>query len=253
MTEHPLVREYLSTFDRAATVLPPQRRAVLRQEIAAHLRDSIPADLPDGAAAMVIADFGTAEEIVAQEPLGGAQRNWRQFVLPGILAAVVVAALIAAVALRPEPITSAVNAYPEGPDRVTTGVAYAEYKAETAVLDPLPPGAEYPIGVPRGLDAGPVDPAVGVESGVMEAGAGRWTARFTWLCAWELEYLAAFEAGAMDRRVAAEAALDSFAEADYLPGWGEAVLGAMHFGDDSKVKADAPLTCEQAQIVHVLR
>ena len=251
-TEHRLVREYLSKFDRAAGGLPRARRAELREEIAAHLRDSIPADLPDGAAAMVIADFGPPEEIVGQEPMRDVRRDRRPVIVIGAVAVIAVAILIAAIALRPEPITSKVNAHPEGPERVTTGIAYAEYKAEIASLEPLPRGATYPIGIPTGLDSGPVDPAL-AENGVMGSGGGRWIARMTWLCAWELEYFTAFKAEDLDRRVAAEAALDRYGKADYAdPVWAEAVLGPMHFGDIRGVGNDVRVSCASAYIFNVL-
>lgn len=61
--------------------------------------------------------------------------------------------------------SSVVNRNLKGPARVTTGEGYFEYQAAIkAMKDPLPAGAEYPLGVPKGLDAGRTS------NGIMQSG-----------------------------------------------------------------------------------
>ncbi len=69
-TEHPLVSAYLKDFDSAAAILSAPRRALLREEVAAHLRDALTPGMSDSAVAAVIARLGSPAEIVAAENNG---------------------------------------------------------------------------------------------------------------------------------------------------------------------------------------
>lgn len=269
---HPLVAQYLADFDRVATALSPVSRATLREEIEAHLRDAIPARADDRMAAAEMADFGSPTEIVAQALAESEDSHPRQQRRPsggraGLIVAGVLVTLLAVLALLPPllnsqappsaaptspatPITSVVNANPSGPKRVAEGTAYFEYQAAIdAMPTPLPPGAEYPAGVPAGLDSGET-----ADGGVLESGGGTNLAYFTWLCAWESEYLAAHEESADERRVAAEAMITQWPtmafgeEAVDWTGWVQNVVDPMKFGKPTGVKADRLQSCRQAAI-----
>jgi hypothetical protein len=70
MTEsdvHPLVREYMKRFDEAALAVPEPRRSMLREEIIAHLRDTISSGMSDSAAAVAIANLGSPVEILGED------------------------------------------------------------------------------------------------------------------------------------------------------------------------------------------
>lgn len=148
--EHPLVAAYLSDFDAAAqSVLNESRRLELREEIAGHLRELVPASSSNVDAAALIADFGSPAEILGQEPQHRDRspekpkltRNW---VLGTAVGAATVLVIVSLVWLsfpvgdsggRPtnndslETETSVVNKTPTGPDRVQDGTAYFEYLA----------------------------------------------------------------------------------------------------------------------------
>ena len=272
ITEHPFVTAYLSEFDGVTTTLAAARRLELREEIAGHLREAIPPSLSKLEAAAVIADFGSPAEIVDQElprVHGLEQSKPSRTTLYVVVAAVVVAAIVmvlVAVALAFAPphkieeapigaggadaATSVVNKAPIGPARIQKGTGYFEYLAAIkAMSDPLPAGAEYPDGVPNGLDSGPSSGAV------LETGAGANVAHFTWLCAWEAEYLTAVSSNNAQRQVNAEAMLTKWPGFGYVDdpasGWTQNVLTPMRFGDTSGVKTDFPQTCSQAAILNV--
>jgi hypothetical protein len=97
-----------------------------------------------------------------------------------------------------------------GPPRVTNGTAYFEYQAEIkAMKEPLPRGAEYPQGVPEGLNVGPGT------GGMAEIGSGRNLAHFTWLCAWESEHLTAISEKDAERQVEAESMLAKWSTSSF--------------------------------------
>jgi hypothetical protein len=263
---HPCVSEYLRRFDADAAALPANRRLSLRDEIEAHLRDAISSDFTDAEAAAVLSEFGSPAEIIGQEidegalPLAGERRpSWRRpLAIVGSIAAFallipVVIGLATAFHTESNPgPPSVVNEDPPGPPRVSEGQAYFEYLAAIEAMEyPLPPGAQYPEGVPEGLDAGPV------EDGVMGSGAGTHLAHFTWLCAWESEYLAAFEDKDFKRIVEAESMLAGWVETEWHRefdqggAWAEAVINPMKFGDPSGIRRDRASVCAQASIFNV--
>ena len=266
-TDHPFVTRYLQQFDEAAASISGPRRAVLREEIAAHLRDAIPADATNADAAAAISDFGSPAEILGQEldsvapgnPAPRPSRKTRNTVLIVISAITVALLLIVLLPLlfvvaTASKTDSVVKSHPVGPARITEGTGYYEYQAAIkAMADPLPAGAEYPDGVPAGLDSG------SNSSGIMEAGAGKVVAHFTWLCAWESEYLSAISAKDAERQVAAESMLIKWSTSPFYldvmsdpdKGWVTNVINPMKFGDASGVKQDRPQTCAQASIVNV--
>lgn len=265
---HPLVVEYLRRFDAEAVAIPPGRRASLREQVESHLRDAIAVDSADSDAAAAIAEFGSPAEIIAQElddatPSAGNRRRPRTRSL-------VIACLVAVVALAiPVGITligqyhaesnpgppSIVNEAAEGPTRVTQGQAYFEFLAAIEAMEyPLPPGASYPDGVPEGFDVGP---GTGMPGGVLESGMGNHVAHFTWMCAWETEYLAAFDEKDYMRLVKAESMLTAWTdtewhrELDSGGGWATNVLGPLKVGDPSGVTRDLAGTCARAGIFNV--
>jgi uncharacterized membrane protein len=73
-SDNPLVRSYLQQLDAAAVALPGPRRALLREEITAHLRDAISPGMSDADVAAVIADLGSPAEIIGEE-VGGTSRR----------------------------------------------------------------------------------------------------------------------------------------------------------------------------------
>jgi hypothetical protein len=271
--DHPYVTNYLLRFDEAAKRIPEPRRLLLREEIAEHLRDSIPASSSDEAAAKAIAQFGSPAEILAHELDGShsttdalpRRRRWVGWVIAGLAAGV--AAVLAVVVLLPalaalggtvkSPSTAAlpgnpVTQEPEGAALVTTGRAYFEYRHAIERMEhPLPDGAEYPLGVPEGLDSGQTSDG----EGMMESRAGANIAHFTWLCAWESEYLLAVDAADDRRQVAAETMIASWAESDFSAamgdtegGWVTNVVAPMRINDPSGVKQDRIHACAAAGI-----
>jgi hypothetical protein len=268
--EHPLVTSYLREFDEAAINLTAARQLELREEIASHLREAVPAGLSMPEATAAISDFGSPAEILGHElPAERRNTSWSpnlRRVLAFTAAAVAVGAMVVTawfLVLAPAP-TSVVNSNPEGPERIQEGTAYYEYLAAIeAMPDPLPAGAEFPDGIPAGLDTGPfysggspdAEDGTVEPDGIMEAGAGRNVAYFTWLCAWEGEYLAAFDEGDAERQVDAAAMLSNFPGYQLLGGteadWAQAVLAPMNMGDPSGVRVDYPQMCGQAFITNV--
>ncbi len=271
MTEHALVAAFLRDFDTAATGIPAARRSALRAEIASHLHDQVSPDATDDEARLAILEFGTPDEIVAQES-GAAPRRRLTARVALIAGAIVLATGAAATALvlllphgqddavdaataptAPPAVDSVVTAYPDGPERAIEGAAFDEYASEVSVLPALPANAEWPVGPQAGLNAGVVPNG----SGVMEAGAGTWNARFTWLCAWEGEYLAAAEADDEARQSAARTSLvywigsDFWHEVDPEGSWGRSLLDSLDEGRHGMLQKDYVDTCMQAGILHV--
>lgn len=271
-TDHPYVAEYLLRFDEAAASLATTRRLMLREEIAEHLRDVIDASASEGEAAAAIAQFGSPAEVLAQEldndPSPVAPRVRSRWTWWTIGAAIILVFLVASIPIlgsirgetAPEPATpplsgNPVTEKPEGPERVTTGPAYFEYLAAIERMDhPLPDGVNYPLGVPEGLDAGPTSDG----EGTMQSGAGTVIAHFSWLCAWESEYLLAVDAADDRRQVDAEAMISSWAESEFYAAMGDTerswvknVVDPMQFNNPTGVKADRTQTCAQAGIFNV--
>jgi hypothetical protein len=272
--EHPYVAEFLLRFDQAAAALSAPRRMLLREEIAEHLRDAIPPTATDAEAAEAIARFGSPAEILAHEldeadPRVARHPRQRR---PRWIGWVIAAAALILVVLLALPFLSILRGAqqpagtpalsgnpvaqePDGPARVTTGQGYFEYLAAIESMEhPLPDGAEYPLGVPEGLDAGKTADG----AGIMESGGGTNIAHHTWLSAWESEYLAADAAGDDRRLVAAEAMIAGWAESDFYlamgdseRGWVSNVVVPMRMGDASGVKQDRTQVCAVAGILNV--
>lgn len=80
---------------------------------------------------------------------------------------------------------------------------------------------------------------------MVENGAGAVIASFTWLCAWESEYLGARIAQADDRVLVAEEALHSWGGMTPFP--------PPDFDNPAGVRADRPQVCTQAGIDNVTR
>ncbi|GHD80862.1 hypothetical protein CLV85_0507 [Salinibacterium amurskyense] len=272
--EHPTVTAYLREFDAASGSLTATRREELREEIASHLREAIPPLSSQADATAVIAAFGSPAEIVGQEgtldqsassvaPADESRRGLRI----ALGAIVIAAAAISAVfflwpgnpantgagsgTTQPDAApSSVVNEVPEGPARVAEGTAYFEYLAAIETMpEPLPSGAAYPTGVPEGLDLGATD------DGIQQSGAGATVAHFTWLCAWEAEYLTAADDEDAERQVAAEAMLTQWPSYGFVSdpdgGWAANVLEPLSFGDTAGLQKDFPQTCAQAGILNV--
>jgi hypothetical protein len=263
-SDHPLVVKYLEHFDMVAGSLSPSRRAALRDDIATHLRDQITVDTSNADASAALTSFGSPSDILEQEvdgispkrpPLRRRTRRGITIAISATGTALVLGASLFTWMLANGPTTPAVsivNKAPEGPSRVARGTAYFEYRnAIDAMAKPLPAGADYPEGVPEGLDSGPFS------GGVMQSGAGKVVAHFTWLCAWEYEYLNAVTAKDAKRQVMAEAMLNSWstspiwAAIDPDGGWARNVLDPMGMGDKGGVIEDLPQSCLQAGIINV--
>ncbi|QAV70432.1 hypothetical protein ESZ53_08250 [Salinibacterium sp. UTAS2018] len=268
--EHPLVTAYLREFDVSSAPLPAPRRLELREEIANHLRETVPPESSDLEAMHSIAAFGSPAEILGQEGVteraGEPQTPPRRTALVLGALVIVAAGLAAWMFLSPSALlgegpdgeptqpaagpASVVNENPTGPERVTEGTAYFEYLAAIeAMPEPLPAGAAYPTGVPAGLDSGQTD------DGLLQSGAGATVAHFSWLCAWEAEYLNAAAADDAERQVAAETMLTQWPSygfvADLDGGWATSVLEPLSFGDVAGLQKDLPQTCSQAGILNV--
>jgi len=268
--EHPHVTAYLREFDEEAASLTASRRLELGEEISSHLRESIPISLSNAEAAAVIAAFGSPAEILGHEGIPhqgrtGSRSSLKRRNLVLIAAAVVVAGLVLALlfwfprspsGIAPEASqsgespTSVVNANPTGPARVSDGTAYFEYLAAIeAMSKPLPSDAAYPEGVPEGVDSGQSD------DGVVQSGLGANLAHFTWLCAWEAEYLSAASEDDAELQVTAEAMLAQWPSYGFVSdpdgGWATNVLEPLSFGDVAGVQKDLPQTCSQAGITNV--
>jgi hypothetical protein len=274
VSDHPLVAAYLRRLAAASAGARPDRRQTLLDDVAAHLHDTVPPNATEDHARRLLDEFGAPEALAAEAfgtEDGQAGRHKRIFprtigIAAAMVAAVAVAATVA-IAYWPEvdagagatqlastqkapivSIGSVVTLHPSGPERTTTGRTYAEYVRAIETLPPLPPGAQYPEGVPAWPE--PTEPAM------VETGVGAVIASFTWLCAWESEYLGAKDAQAYDRVLVAEEALHSWRDITPYPpvdfdGWSGNVLTPLEFDDPSGVRADRPQACAQAGINNV--
>jgi len=260
----PIVAAYLEQFDTVAGRLPIGRRRRLRSEIVDHLLELVPNHLGDEDARLALIEFGTPEEILAQETRAEQEPKSRRLLVAGI--AVTAAVLAGGVALfvsqvaGPEqsevPASSAaataqiVTSLPSGEDRVTEGPAFQEYASIIADLPALPEGAEWPSGVPAGTVVGVVPDG----SGVMEAGLGQNIANYTYVCAWEFEYLTAASKGDDDRMDAAYLALSAWSTDDFWAGsdpsriWAAHTLGPLLDGNVNNLRLDVPTMCFNAGI-----
>lgn len=270
MSDHPLVEEYLRRLAAASVGAPRERQRELQDDVAAHLRDTIPPNATDAHARRLLAEFGEPEAL-ADEAFGtrgaAAERPRRAFLRTGG-ALVAVGTLVAVVVMiaissgrtsgdgtadaRPSAGTtsrssavSVVTLHPVGPVRTTEGRTYVEYARAIETLPALPPNAQYPAGVVAGSE--PTEPVM------VETGVGAVIADFTWLCAWETEYLDARDTKAYDRVLVAENALRSWEQLtpfdpQSFDGWATNVLAPLDFDDPSGVRADRPEACAQAGI-----
>ncbi len=264
MSEHPEVEAFLRAFDAAAAHLPIARRRALRAEIAAHLREVVPPEASDDAARLALLEFGTPDEIVGQEGVRAPVRARRRWAIAAIAAGLVATVIVVAVATRPSapdatvPVAavehdSVVSAHPHGVERETEGEAFREYAYEASLLPALPTGAEWPAGVQVGLSAG-LSPD---GSGVMEGNGGAWQARYTWLCAWEWEYLNARTLEDTARQDAAVEAFgfwtasDFWAEVDPEGEWGRSLFDSLEEKSLRSFKTYFAQNCMQAGILGV--
>lgn len=126
---------------------------------------------------------------------------------------------------------------------LTEGSAFAEYETTIRSIDELlPEGRAYPPGLPANFLP---------NDGVLMEGAARNVAYFTWLCAWESEYLDAFTADDEERLTQAESMITAWETLDFYTtvivdperGWVSNVLRPMELGDPSGVKADHTALC----------
>ncbi|MBI5159827.1 MAG: hypothetical protein HY996_00160 [Micrococcales bacterium] len=143
---------------------------------------------------------------------------------------------------------SAVAGGDSGPIRLLTGRAYAEYLAAQRPLGPLPAGSSWPLGVPPQGGYG----AVG--GGLLRPGSGTDTAYFTYLCAWESDYLAARAVDEASRADRARGAIARFFDSAWARRispdgvWAAAVSLPLLTGNDAGVQYDRPDTCRRAGI-----
>ncbi|MCU1508577.1 MAG: hypothetical protein JWQ12_842 [Glaciihabitans sp.] len=70
-----MIRSYLRQFDATAAALPRPRRALLREELATHLRDAISPEMSEIEVARVIADLGSPADIIGEEASGARRRR----------------------------------------------------------------------------------------------------------------------------------------------------------------------------------
>ena len=110
-------------------------------------------------------------------------------------------------------------------------------KAIRTFPHPLPDGVAWPAKVPAGFD----DPNVHYEP----EGRGEALASTYWLCAWQGEYLGAFESHEQQRRAEALTMLDAFVVDPYFTkvfldpdqGWKRDVLDPARNGDTWRMKS----------------
>jgi len=126
---------------------------------------------------------------------------------------------------------------------LTDGDAADEYHSTIdKIPEPLPAGVAYPASLPA--DFLPTD-------GVLEAGAARNVAWYTWLCAWESEYLDARALPDDKRQAVAEAEIAKWPDMDFYAhvvvddtkSWESSVLKPMQLGDPSGVDGEHNLMC----------
>lgn len=221
---HRLVTEYLARFDEASSVIPLSRREALRREVLDHLIDAIPANFSDVDAETILAGFGNPGEIVAQEmegspPSGGEPRTTRPLWVLGAVSLVVAAVALAIVT--------------------------------PFLLDDAPSGESAEPG-PEGLDVGVVE-----GGGLLQAGSGKNLAHFTYLCAWEAEYISAEQASDAGRLTSALSTLENFADGAFMSavspdgGWKLNVINPLTYANSSGLRHDFPGTCHGAGILNV--
>jgi hypothetical protein len=112
--DHPLVRSYLRSLDRALTALPAWRADELREQITAHLTDALGPDASDAGIAAVLSKLGTPADLAAEAASGGPvpqparprrsllllpRLGWRAWTAAGAAVAVIGAASAYAIAL----------------------------------------------------------------------------------------------------------------------------------------------------------
>lgn len=259
------IQDYLAHFDALAGVLPLPRRRALRAEIEQHLLDALTPNSSEADATLAILEFGSPEEIIEQE-LEAHQRTdgttltrRTARVTVAALALIVIGALATGIfALTGSPSRasnagphygSSVVAIPKGPERTSKGRAFGEYTLTIETLPELPADAEWPTGIPVGLDAGATS-----DGGLMQAGGGAVIAQFTWLCAWEEEMLAAHQADDGQAVAVAAAAIEDWLTTDFAliwspdGGWRHNVFAPTEFDDFTAMKRDYIGICNQAGI-----
>lgn len=106
--QHRLVGIYLKQFDAAALALPADRRATLREEIAAHLRDATSPQMADSEVAAV-ADLGSPAEIIREESATPARsvatRGRRDWVKPVLVLLATASGVLGLVVIGPSAIS----------------------------------------------------------------------------------------------------------------------------------------------------
>jgi hypothetical protein len=73
---HPLVDNYLFLFDAAAAVLPVQRARELREQLVAHIQESVGPDASNEEIAAVLSELGPTRLIVAEAAAATGTRSW---------------------------------------------------------------------------------------------------------------------------------------------------------------------------------
>lgn len=127
---------------------------------------------------------------------------------------------------------------------LTAGSAAAEYQATVqSITEPLPPGRAFPPGLPKNF----------IPKGVSaEKGLARDQAEFTWLCAWEDEYLAQFSKSSSspaltraERMITLWGKSSFYLDVEIDPGhgWIKNVVDSMKLGDPSGVQQDDDHMC----------
>lgn len=247
--EHPLVTDYLRRFDIAAGRVAASRRAALREEIAAHLGEAIPEGASDAEVTAIIAEFGSPEDIVAQEGVDPVRRNLKPTIIAAallVVGALVVGTIgIVSTVSAQEAYPTPAVANPKGEKRIHQGRRFVEYTAAIERMEhPLPPGAVYPEGVPfsdlNEFEEGEPDDTIG----------GGSIAQYTWLCAWENEYLYAVADANTGRQIAAEKMISTWVKSDFYLTLSDPdfnfvtqVIAPMQVGDTTGVTANMHTSC----------
>ena len=98
-----------------------------------------------------------------------------------------------------------------------------------------------------------------VGGGLLRPGSGTDTANFTYLCAWESEFLATRELGRMSRAGTAQLAISRFFDSSWARRispdgiWAAAVSLPLRDGNYAGVQYDQPITCWRAGITVAAR
>jgi hypothetical protein len=134
----------------------------------------------------------------------------------------------------------------DGGEWLTTGSAAVEYKsAISSIKEPMPAGVTYPPGLPKDFI-----PSKNV--GQMQKGLAADQAEFTWLCAWETEYLKDFQDKDKAKLALSERMVTWWSTSPYYlietsdPGhyWAKNVVDPMKLGDPAGVKEDHDHDCK---------